>query len=149
MPEYSSLNEIGITSGDTGSSYDNTMKGLLSINEDKLKAALENNSEDVYKLFSHSNTFTVAGETESNNGIITDMREYIWDTTKFGGTIYSISGSSGSLGKQMMNLADRMTNMLYQLQRKEYRYVQQFSAMEQSISRMNSQMSYLQSRLGG
>jgi len=149
MPEYSSLNEIGITSGDTGSSYDNTMKGLLSINEDKLKAALENNSEDVYKLFSHSNTFTVAGETESNNGIITDMREYIWDTTKFGGTIYSISGSSGSLGKQMMNLADRMTNMLDQLQRKEYRYVQQFSAMEQSISRMNSQMSYLQSRLGG
>jgi len=149
LPEYQSLSEIGITSGDTGSSYDNTMKGLLSINEDELKASLENNSEDVYKLFSHNNTYSVDGEVETNNGIVTDMREFVWDTTKFGGTIYSISGTSGSLGKQMMSLADRMTNMLDQLQRKEYRYVQMFSAMEQSISRMNSQMSYMQSRLGG
>jgi flagellar hook-associated protein 2 len=38
--------------------------------------------------------------------------------------------------------------MIDQLQRKEFRYVQQFSAMEEAMSRMQSQGSYLMSKLG-
>jgi flagellar hook-associated protein 2 len=148
MPEYTSLSQVGISSGDTGANYDNTMKGLLSINETELKNALENNFDDVYKLFSHSNSFEVAGETKYNKGIITQMKDYSFDVTKFGGYIDNVAGTSGTIGNQMMDLAKRMTNMIDQLQRKEFRYVQQFSAMEEAISRMQSQGSYLMSRLG-
>jgi flagellar hook-associated protein 2 len=148
MPEYTSLSQVGISSGDTGANYDNTMKGLLSINETELKNALENNFDDVYKLFSHSNSFEVAGETKYNKGIITQMKDYSFDVTKFGGYIDNVAGTSGTIGNQMMDLAKRMTNMIDQLQRKEFRYVQQFSAMEDAISKMNSQMSYVMNALG-
>jgi flagellar hook-associated protein 2 len=148
MPEFKSLREVGISSGDTGSNYDNTMKGLLSINETELKNALENNFDDVYKLFSNNSSYEVAGETKYNKGIITQMKDYSFDVTKFGGYIDNVAGTSGTIGNQMMDLAKRMTDMVDQLQRKEFRYVQQFSAMEEAISRMQSQGSYLMSKLG-
>jgi flagellar hook-associated protein 2 len=148
MPEYTSLREVGITSGDTGASYDNTMKGLLSINESELKNALETNFDDVYSLFSHNNSFEVSGETKYNKGIITQMKDYSFEVTKFGGYIDNVAGTSGTIGNQMMYLASRMTNMLDQLQRKEFRYVQQFSAMEEAINNMNSQMGYVMNALG-
>jgi flagellar hook-associated protein 2 len=140
--------QVGISSGDTGSNYDNTMKGLLSIDETELKNALENNFDDVYKLFSHNNSFDVSGETKYNKGIITQMKDYSFDVTKFGGYIDNVSGLNGTIGRQMRDLANRMTDMVDQLQRKEFRYVQQFSAMEEAMSRMQSQGSYLMSKLG-
>jgi flagellar hook-associated protein 2 len=148
MPEFTSLSQVGISSGDTGSNYDNTMKGLLSIDETELKNALENNFDDVYKLFSHNNSFDVSGETKYNKGIITQMKDYSFDVTKFGGYIDNVSGLNGTIGRQMRDLANRMTDMVDQLQRKEFRYVQQFSAMEEAMSRMQSQGSYLMSKLG-
>lgn len=148
MPEFTSLSQVGISSGDTGSNYDNTMKGLLSIDETELKSALENNFDDVYKLFSHNNSFDVSGETKYNKGIITQMKDYSFEVTKFGGYIDNVSGLNGTIGRQMEDLANRMDNMIDQLQRKEFRYVQQFSAMEEAISRMQSQGSYLMSKMG-
>ena len=148
MPEYTSLSQVGISSGDTGANYENTMKGLLSINETELKNALENNFDDVYKLFSNNSSFEVAGETKYNKGIVTQMKDYSFDVTKFGGYIDNVSGLNGTIGRQMRDLAGRMTDMVDQLQRKEFRYVQQFSAMEQAINKMNSQMSYVMNALG-
>jgi len=149
MPEYTSLYEVGISSGDVGDNYDNTIKGLLSIDENKLKEALSNNFEDVYKLFATNSSFEVSGETKYNKGIITEIKDLSYDFTKFGGYIDNIAGTNGTIGIQMRNTASRMTDLLDQLQRKELRYVQQFSAMEKAISNMNSQMNYMMSRLSG
>ncbi len=49
--EFKSLLSIGIGSGDTGRNYESTMKGLIKLDEDKLREALNNNPEDVWKLF--------------------------------------------------------------------------------------------------
>ncbi|WP_129408763.1 flagellar filament capping protein FliD [Marinitoga lauensis] len=82
--EYNSLYDIGINSGDAGGSYENTMKGILQINEDKLKSAIQDNAEEVWKLFAY--------DDDNNKGIAIQFKDYVWDTTKFGGTIDQISG---------------------------------------------------------
>lgn len=135
--KYRSLYDIGINSGDAGGSYENTMKGILQIDEDKLKQAIQNNAEDVWKLFAY--------EDDNNKGIAIQFKDYIWDTTKFGGTIDQISGTTGTIGSEMRDIAKRMTSLVDQLQRKEAYYWQKFSAMEQSISQMQSQGSWITS----
>ena len=45
--EFKSLLSIGIGSGDTGRNYESTMKGLIKLDKDKLREALNNNPEDV------------------------------------------------------------------------------------------------------
>jgi flagellar hook-associated protein 2 len=149
IPEYTSLSQIGISSGDVGDNYDNTIKGLLSIDENDLKDALSNNFEDVYKLFANNNSYEVGGKTRYNKGIITELKDTSYEYTKFGGYIDNIAGTNGTIGIQMRDTAGRLTDLLDQLQRRELRYVQQFSAMEKAISNMNSQMSFMMSRLGG
>ncbi|WP_167849038.1 flagellar filament capping protein FliD [Geotoga petraea] len=148
MPEYSSLQKIGITSGDTGSNYDNTIKGLLNVNESELTEALENNPEDVYKLFANNTSYEIGNNTKYNFGIVSEMKDYLWQTTKFGGFIDNVSGTSGTLGRQMRDLSKRMVNMMDQLQRKELMYYRKFSAMEQSISRMQAQGAYITQKMG-
>ncbi|NUU99690.1 hypothetical protein XO12_06120 [Marinitoga sp. 1154] len=135
--KYSSLYEIGINSGDAGGTYENTMKGILQINEDKLKSAIQNNAEEVWKLFAY--------EDDNNKGIAIKFKDYIWDTTKFGGTIDQISGTTGTIGLEMRDIAKRMTSLIDQLQRKEAYYWQKFSAMEQSVSQMQAQGSWITS----
>ncbi|SHE28364.1 flagellar hook-associated protein 2 [Marinitoga hydrogenitolerans DSM 16785] len=134
---YRSLYEIGINSGDAGGTYENTMKGVLQINEDKLKQAIQNNAEEVWKLFAY--------EDSNNKGIAIQFKDYIWETTKFGGTIDQISGTTGTIGLEMRDIAKRMTSLIDQLQRKEAYYWQKFSAMEQSVSQMQAQGSWIMS----
>ncbi|AEX86389.1 hypothetical protein XO10_09925 [Marinitoga sp. 1135] len=133
--KYSSLYDIGISSGDAGGTYENTMKGVLSIDEDKLKAAIQDNAEEVWKLFAY--------EDDNNKGIAIQFKDYVWDTTKFGGTIDQISGTTGTIGLEMRDIAKRMVSLVDQLQRKEAYYWQKFSAMEQSVSQMQSQGSWI------
>lgn len=135
--EYNSLYDIGINSGDAGGTYENTMKGILQINEDKLKQAIQNNAEEVWKLF--------AFDDDDNRGIAIQFKDYIWETTKFGGTIDQISGTTGTIGLEMRDIAKRMTSLIDQLQRKEAYYWQKFSAMEQSVSQMQAQGSWIAS----
>ncbi|WGS64099.1 flagellar filament capping protein FliD [Marinitoga aeolica] len=135
--EYNSLYDIGVNSGDAGGSYENTMKGILQINEGKLKEAIQNNAEEVWKLFAY--------EDDNNKGIAIQFKDYVWDTTKFGGTIDQISGTTGTIGTEMRDIAKRMTTLVDQLQRKEAYYWQKFSAMEQSVSQMQSQGSWIAS----
>ncbi|KAF2955750.1 flagellar filament capping protein FliD [Marinitoga sp. 38H-ov] len=134
---YNSLYQIGITSGDAGGTYQNTMKGILSINEDKLKEAIQNNAEEIWKLFAY--------EDDNNKGIAIKFKDYIWETTKFGGTIDQISSTTGTIGLEMRDIAKRMTSLIDQLQRKEAYYWQKFSAMEQSISNIQQQGSWIAS----
>lgn len=135
--QYNSLYQIGITSGDAGGTYQNTMKGILDINEDKLKEAIQKNAEEVWKLFAY--------EDDNNKGIAIKFKDYIWETTKFGGTIDQISSSTGTIGLEMRDIAKRMTSLIDQLQRKEAYYWQKFSAMEQSISNIQQQGSWIAS----
>ncbi|PNR98110.1 flagellar filament capping protein FliD [Petrotoga olearia] len=135
--QYNTLFDIGITSGDLGSGYENTMKGLLNVDEDRLREALNTNAEDVWKLFATNDT------TNKEYGYAQSVQNYLYEVTKFNGYIDRIAGTNGTIGNEMRRLAREMTNLLDRLQRKEAQYYAQFSAMEQAIQQMNAQGMYM------
>jgi flagellar hook-associated protein 2 len=135
--DYSSLVEVGITSGDTYGDYSRAMKGLLSVDEDKLLKVIEENPKGLWDLFSLNDT--------ANNkfGFATSFRNYSYDLVKFGGTIGKIADPNGSLATQMRRETDSMANQLRLLESKEASYIKQFTAMEKALAEMNSQQNYL------
>jgi len=136
--QYNTLFDIGITSGDLGAGYENTMKGLLSVDEDKLRETLNTNAEDVWKLFATNDT------TNKEYGYAQSVQNYLYEVTKFNGYIDQIAGTNGTIGNEMRRLANEMTSLLDRLQRKEAQYYAQFSAMEQAIQQLNAQGLYIQ-----
>ena len=136
--QYKDLFSIGISSGDAGANYQNTMKGLLTLDEEKLRKTLEENPEDVWKLFATND------KVNNEYGVSQRVQNYLYEVTKFNGYIDRIAGTNGTIGNQMRLLAKDMTNLLDRLQRKEARYYAQFTAMEQAIQQMSVQGMYIQ-----
>ncbi|UOQ48294.1 flagellar hook-associated protein 2 [Gracilibacillus caseinilyticus] len=131
---YNHLTAIGI---DTSSDF--SKNGKLEINEKKLKEALQEDPESVYKLFSND----VEGE---GKGIINRLEDSIETTIS---NIEKRAGKTGAtletytLGRQMDDMEDRISAFEDRLVNIEDRYWSQFTAMEKMISQMNSQASYL------
>ncbi|MDC3416133.1 flagellar hook-associated protein 2 [Aquibacillus salsiterrae] len=138
--QFSHLSEIGI---ETSSNYRDG--GKLIINEDKLRQALQNNPEDVRKLFSN--------DVEGNGrGIINRLEDSIEKTMK------NIEGRAGkstqtleqyTMGKRMKFLDTRINAFQDKLVQIEDRYWRQFTAMEKAIQRANQQSAYLMNQFGG
>lgn len=138
--EFRLLSEIGIT---TSKNY--LSGGTLEVDEDKLKAALRDNPEDVYQLF--------AGREEGDGrGLIYRFEEAL-DSVR--GNIERQAGRSTqtldnySLGKRMKEINERISDYERKLVRVEQRYWAQFTQMEKAIARLSEQSSYLFSQFGG
>ncbi|WP_117168772.1 flagellar hook-associated protein 2 [Paraliobacillus sediminis] len=135
---YGHLSNIGIK---TSTEYQDN--GKLVIDEDKLRAALEDDSTAVYKLFSNN--------TEGNKGLINRLDDSVSNTMS---TIKDRAGSTSStlqqysLGKRLDDITTRMADFTDRLKMTEDRYWGQFSAMEQAIQKMNQQSSYLSEQFG-
>ena len=134
------LSDIGIT---TSANYlDN---GKLEINEEKLRQAIQNDPEGV------SNLFTSTGDTNDQNGLAARLKNTLQQTIK---NVALKAGSSTSvlsgftLGKSEVDLNTRISDFQKRLTDIENRYYAQFNAMDQAISKGNSQMSFLMSKLG-
>lgn len=139
--QYKQLSAIGIT---TTNLY-NVNKGKLEINEAKLKEAINNDPEGIYKLFAADS------ETYSEKGIARRLRDSL--TT----TMQSIEETAGNdlktnsqftIGKNLDDLNTRMKDFEGRLKQLEDRYYKQFNAMEQAIQKMNQQSSYMMQQLG-
>lgn len=151
-----SLYEIGIT---TSSNYNDG--GKLVIDEDKLRAALENRGEDVAALFTKSASISYKSGTSNSarlkeEGIADRMNDIInmaidsrgSITQKAGIETNSLSMMDNSIQKMLKDHATKLSDMLDYLADKETYYYSMFSKMEQAINSSNTQMSYLQSQLG-
>lgn len=131
---YSHFTEIGIK---TTSNYMDG--GRLEIDEDKLRAALREDPDSVYKLFSNN----VEGE---GRGLINRLEDAVDRTTD---RINHQAGRSTSqphqyaLGRRIEGMDERIADFQRRLQQTEDRYWRQFSAMESAIQRMNEQSNYL------
>ncbi|GGA67215.1 flagellar hook-associated protein 2 [Ornithinibacillus halotolerans] len=141
--EITSLTQIGIT---TTSDFRNG--GKLEVNEDKLKEALRDNPEEVYKLFSNAtddkddpSRGIIDRLDDSINSIMKQMEERAGKTTS--------TLDNYTLGKRIKDLNTRITDFEDRLTRIESRYWKQFSAMEKAISQMNAQSTQLFSQFGG
>ncbi|HLS23549.1 MAG TPA: flagellar hook-associated protein 2 [Pseudogracilibacillus sp.] len=138
--EYTLLSQIGITT--TKNYLDG---GKLEVDEEKLKAALRDNPDDVYKLFANNTD----GESK---GIIHRFDESL---DRVRGNIERQAGRSTqtldnyTLGKEMKRLNERITDYERRMVQVEQRYWSQFTAMEKAIARLSDQANYLFSQFGG
>ncbi|AUZ28036.1 flagellar filament capping protein FliD [Bacillus subtilis] len=131
------LTEFGIT---TSSAYQ--LRGHLEINEDKLKAKIQEDPQSVAALF----TSGTNSSAYSDKGIM----KRIGDTLK--STVKSIEAKAGnstmgtndySIGKNLNTISTDITKMQDRLNTIENRYYTKFSAMDSAIQKMNEQSSYL------
>lgn len=127
------LYEMGITT--TNKVSDN---GKLEINEDKLRAAIEKDPDQVFKTFSDT--------TVGNEGIVQKLRKNIDTTVK---NIEKKAGKADAtnqtfnIGRNLDGIEDRINTWKSKLKNIEQRYWKQFSAMEQAINKANTQSSNL------
>ncbi|NNV06870.1 flagellar hook-associated protein 2 [Geobacillus sp. C56-T2] len=144
------LSELGITTTSEISSG-----GKLVINYDKLRKALESDVDKVAKTLTQNgvvskdpNTGQVTSDTR---GIVQRLR----DTMK--GMMTNIEKKAGkptytenqySLGLQLRDVEDRISDVQRHLQDIESRYWRQFTAMEQAIQRANQQSAFLMGQFG-
>lgn len=130
---FNHLSQIGIT---TSSNYND--RGKLVVDEDKLREAIEKDPEGIYQLFAAD------GDSYEEQGIARRMRDTL------DGAIESIAERAGgmrgrvenhqfTLGRNINDLNDRISNFERRLQQIEDRYWRQFTAMETAIQRANQQ----------
>lgn len=144
------LREIGI-----GTSYSNGMT-TLSLDEDKLRAALESDPDKVKNAF----TKTKEGGS-SSDGLMQTMQNtlntYVKTTGEPKGVLIQRAGSikaytslnNNSLKSQIDNIDSQIDRWQNKMASQIDRYTTQFSRLEQLIAEMNSQSSAFMGLMGG
>ena len=159
---------VGLTMAQIGiSSTSYSDRGKLTIDETKLKSALENNYDDVVQLFTKQSTTTYndsANRTTRNNengvgsrfdDIIKDYIRTTRDSNGQNGKLIIKAGIendasqfSNDFQKRISGYDDRIADLLDYLTSRENYYYTMFSKMESALSQMESQASSLMSQLG-
>ncbi|PYF07629.1 flagellar hook-associated protein 2 [Ureibacillus chungkukjangi] len=148
--KFNTLYNVGITT-----SKDYLSGGTLEIDEDKLRAALQEDSDSVTKLFSFSDgkekdTVIVNGVTKEvdTRGFLQKLRG---EMTKVKVNIEAKAGrasmneSQYTLGKFLRDVNSSIDTWETKLTSIESRYWKQFTAMETMINKANSQSTSLSS----
>ncbi|MDU7904949.1 MAG: flagellar filament capping protein FliD, partial [Peptostreptococcaceae bacterium] len=128
------LNECGLTS-----SEDYTKKGQLSLDEDKFKKALQNNSQKVYDAF--------AG---GNDSVLEKMKDTMYDYVGTSSSVFAkkagLEKTSSVVNNFYSEQIKRQEDAIKLLQRKmddrENKLYKQFGQLEASMNKLNSQMNY-------
>ena len=144
------LREIGI-----GTSYSDGLT-TLSLDEDKLRAALESDPDKVKNAF----TKTTEGGSTSDGLMQTlqnTLNTYVKTTGEPKGVLITKAGSvkaptslnSNSLLSQINSIDTQITRWQNKMSDQIDRYTTQFSRLEQLIAEMNSQASAMSGLMGG
>ncbi len=135
------LYQIGIST----EAYSWNSGGKLVIDEDKLKAALSENPEKVISMF----TTTDTGISYRLKSVLNDA---VMGNEKGEGLLIQIAGKANSLttdqsslSKNISDMSDRLSTLRDRLEAEEDRYWSKFSVLEQYLSTMNAQSSWLTS----
>lgn len=159
---------VGITMAQIGiSSSSYSDRGKLTIDETKLKSALENNYDDVVQLFTKKSEVTYSDSANRStrdlqNGVGSRFEDIIKDYVR---TTRDTNGNKGKLiikagvendssqfsndfQKRISGYDDRIADLLDYLTNRETYYYTMFSKMESALSQMESQSSALMNQLG-
>lgn len=156
-----SLKDIGITS--SKSYLDN---GKLEIDDAKLDEALENNYENVVKLFTQESDETYAkgdrsvryNETGIGNRINDILSDYVRisrDTEGKKGVFIEKAGIVGTtlgsdlISKEITSFNERIADIEEYLTSRENSYYQRFAAMESALQQLQSQSNWIGQNMGG
>lgn len=150
--EYNSMSAIGITSSN--------VKGHLTLNEDKLKAALAADPDCVYQLFaSDQDSSYIAGSTNKNkitnsqqkldyantgvaNRLNNVMTNYMSEISDIAGTSKETDDQS-YLGKLITNMKTRMSTFKTQMSAYENKLFKRYDAMEVALAKLSAQLGYI------
>lgn len=144
--KYNQLAEIGIKT-----SKDYLERGKLELDEDKLKAAIEDNPEAVYQLFMADGTQPDGKIKYEEHGLARRLRDSI------SGTMEKVEAKAGNayttehnyaMGKNLLRMKEDITRIEDRLKQREQRYWNQFNAMETAMQKLNDQSTQLLSQLG-
>ncbi len=148
IPEGSSIAiyNLGI---ETSSNWQDYGKLVLSSDgEAQLRQAIENNPDEVVKLF-----------TDETNGLAVQLNNIIDSTAKISsgspGSLVSIAGytntatdTDNDIYLRLQEIEDKIEALKLTYENEKERYWDQFNSMETMISQMNSQSSWLTQQLG-
>lgn len=167
---YESVEGVGITLDSIGITTTSNYKdnGKLTIDEDKLRSALDDNFDDVVKLFTSesdkeyldSNNST---ERYNENGISFRIYDILRDNVRTtrndngskgtliekAGLVGDLSQYSNILSSLLDNYDSRIDDLLDDLAVSEKKYYQQFASMEKAMSELQNQSTWLTQQLGG
>lgn len=137
------LTDLGIT---TTKNYMD--RGKLEIDESKLRAAIESDPEGVYELFAAD------GATTDEKGIARRMRDSLQETMRAvseraGGSFGKLQNHQFTLGRNLNDIEDRISNFERRSKQVEDRYWKQFTAMETAMQQANAQAEQLYNMLSG
>ncbi|SES38760.1 flagellar hook-associated protein 2 [Salipaludibacillus aurantiacus] len=139
---FTQVAEIGIT---TTSNYQDG--GRLEVDEAQLRAAIEEDPQAVHQLFAAD------GEQPGERGIARRIRDTLAGSIeqigRRAGRSETASNQQFTLGREIDQAEDRISNFERRMQQVEERYWKQFTAMEQAMARANAQAEQLMSHMGG
>ena len=129
------LNDLGIASGDSGKGFQNTMRGRITLDEEKLKKFIDDNGADaVWKFF---------GNTEGYKGLGIQLKEYSYNLSKFNGEIDTVAGTSGRLEREKRILSRRMVTMMNYIEKKEQQLWAKYSTLESALAKLQAQGGFM------
>lgn len=144
-----SLEKIGIT---PVKDYSGIKNGTFTIDEDVLKEAIEENSEDVMKLFM-GGSITNVTPGDGKTGILNQL--YYTLNKEMFGSFSSLSKKVGFEGtstftnntitNNISNYEKKIKDMQTQYSRKEQALYSKYSTLESAMNKYNSQLAYLTS----
>ncbi len=138
--EITMLNQIGIsTNASTNStSYSaSRLRGYLEIDEKKLDAAIDNNLDDIKKLFGYDKD----GDLIADDGIAYMLDKQASSWTQAGGII---SSKMNTLNTQIENSNKKISELQVQLDKKESNLKAKYSNMEGTLNSLESQQKSLE-----
>lgn len=141
---YSTVEGAGISLYDIGIETSDSWKdnGKLVIDEEKLKQAVATNADGIRKLF-----------TDTEKGLAVQLQNAIKSAANVSsgspGSLVRYAGTkdvlltNNTLYNEMKSITETLANLNTKYEQEKTRYWKQFTAMEQAISNMNSQSSWL------
>lgn len=137
--KFNTLFNIGITT-----SFEDRTSGKLSIDEDKLRKAIEENPNAVANLFTKGEVKDETGKIVEKGGIVAQLRtasKTAIDSIEEKAGKISSGENTYTLGKNIISVNKSIEDWKERLKKTEERYYKQFAAMENAINKANSQSS--------
>ncbi len=139
--------------------YQGTKNGTFVIDEDKLTNALENNLEDVMKLFIStppSDDSLTAVEKNKSTGVAQRLKGILYNETvsisssliKKVGIEGSASSVNSEITKAIKKYDRKMEDMEKDFAKREQQLYSKWATIESMMNKLNAQQSYLTSQLG-
>ncbi|MCX7714663.1 MAG: flagellar filament capping protein FliD [Clostridia bacterium] len=128
------LAKFGITTGN----YFSDDSGLLVIDEDKLKDAIENNVDDLAELFTKTSTSSVSSTKYSESGIAYKLNSLTKNYVKVSTNI-----TIANLTENISDYEDKISDMEDKLADKEDKLYDKYAQLEATLAQMDAMSSSL------